>query len=151
MRFSRFLLPLLALALLLLFASGPVRAATPDEQDAINAAEQWLVPVDAGKAADAWAMASASFKSTVGREVWRSGLADLRKPFGRVESRKAGNLAHLGDAPADKDRPRGSTVGSRITILFETHFAGDKTVAEEVMLEREKDGVWRVAGYFIRG
>lgn len=152
----RLLLPLLAIALLPYFAVGVAHAAatSPEEQDAINAAEKWLVPVDKGRSAEAWAMASASFKSSVDREQWRVGLAKLRKPYGRMESRKAAKIAHLGEAPAgaaDATGPRGTAPGAQVTILFETRFAGGKPADEEVMLVRENDGLWRVAGYFIRG
>ncbi len=153
MRYSlRPLLCLLAIALLPHFAAGVARAApTPEEQDAINAAEKWLVQVDAGRGADAWAMASASFKSSVDREKWRVGLAELRKPFGNMESRKAAKIAHVGEVAAGTTGPRGLTPGSQVTILFETRFTGGKAADEEVMLVRENDSIWRVAGYFIRG
>ena len=148
----RLLLPVLAIALVTDLAIGIAHAApTPEEQEAINAAEKWLVPVDAGKSADAWAMASASFKSSVDRQTWRTGLADLRKPYGRLESRKAAKIAHVGEAPAGATGPRGAAPGAQVTVLFETRFAGGKAADEEVMLVRETDGVWRVAGYFIRG
>ncbi len=148
----RFFLPLLAMAFLPHLAVGVAFAATTaEEQDAINAAEKWLVPVDANKSAEAWAMSSASFKSAVDRQKWQAGLADLRKPYGRLESRKPAKIAHVGEAPAGKSGPRGVAPGSQVTILFETRFAGGKVVDEEVMLVREVDGVWRVAGYFIRG
>jgi hypothetical protein len=40
--------------------------------------------------------------------------------------------------------------GTTVAIIFDTKFAGDKRAAEEVSMEYEKDGIWRVAGYFIR-
>ena len=40
--------------------------------------------------------------------------------------------------------------GATVAILFDTKFAGSKEANEEVSVEYEKDGIWRVAGYFIR-
>ncbi len=118
-------------------------AMSPEEQQAVNAAERWLVPVDAGRSADAYAMASAQFKSTVSREQWRDGVRDLRKPYGRVVLRKAEKLAYT------TEKPKGDP-GEQIVILFDTKFAARKVATEEITMIRESDGIWRVAGYYIR-
>ncbi len=135
----------LAVALALAgFAAGPATAAmAPEEMQAVNAAERWLVPVDAGRSADAYAMASASFKATVSREQWRDGVREMRKPFGRVVQRKAEKLAYTTQNP--KGEP-----GEKVVILFDTRFVANKVATEEVSLVREDDGLWRVAGYYIR-
>ena len=124
--------------------AGTVRAAmAPEEQRAVNAAERWLAPVDAGRSADAYAMASASFKSAVTREQWRDGVRDLRKPYGRVVLRKAEKLARTSYKPTGEP-------GEQIVILFDTRFVANKVATEEITMIREPDGVWRVAGYYIR-
>ncbi len=135
------------LALLLAWcasAAGVATAAmTPEEMQALNAAERWLVPVDAGSSANAYAMAAADFKSMVTREQWRDGMRDMRKRFGRVVLRKAEKLAYT--TPDPKGEP-----GEKIVILFDTRFVANKTAQEEVTLVRENDRLWRVAGYYIR-
>jgi hypothetical protein len=118
-------------------------AMTPEEMQALTAAERWLVPVDAGASANAYAMAAAEFKSTVTREQWRDGMRDMRKPYGRVVLRKAEKLAYT--TPDPKGEP-----GEKIVILFDTKFVAMKTAQEEVTLVREKDRLWRVTGYYIR-
>jgi len=137
-----------AFVVALLLAGGALAplahaAMSPEEQQAVNAAERWLVPVDAGRSADAYAMASAQFKSTVSREQWRDGVRDLRKPFGRVVLRKAEKLAHT------IEKPKGDP-GEQIVILFDTKFVAKKIATEEITMIREPDGIWRVAGYYIR-
>jgi len=137
-----------AFVVALLLAGGALAplahaAMSPEEQQAVNAAERWLVPVDAGRSADAYAMASAQFKSTVSREQWRDGVRDLRKPFGRVVLRKAEKLAHT------IEKPKGDP-GEQIVILFDTKFVARKVATEEITMIREPDGIWRVAGYYIR-
>ena len=137
-----------AFVVALLLAGGALAplahaAMSPEEQQAVNAAERWLVPVDAGRSADAYAMASAQFKSTVSREQWRDGVRDLRKPYGRVVLRKAEKLAHT------IEKPKGDP-GEQIVILFDTKFVAKKIATEEITMIREPDGIWRVAGYYIR-
>lgn len=143
------------LALLLAFAAvallAPLAVAqTPDQRVALDAAERWLVPVDEQRYADAWAMASESFKKQVSREQWREGIRKIRKDYGRVVTRKGDKLAYVGVKPASDYPTSGPQEGMQIAILFDTKFAGNKDATEEVTMIYEKDGLWRVAGYFIR-
>ncbi len=133
----------LALAAVAGWAGGAAAAMSPVERQALNSAERWLVPVDAGNSANAYAMTAAEFKGTVTREQWRDGMRDLRKPYGRVVLRKAEKLAYT--TPDPKGEP-----GEKIVIMFSTKFVANKTAEEEVTLVRENDGLWRVTGYFIR-
>jgi hypothetical protein len=119
------------------------------ERNALNAAEKWLVFVDDGRYAEAWPRAATSFKSKVPRQEWRDGARDLRRPYGRVISRKAEKLAFTGAAAPAADGGE-LKPGATVAIIFDTKFAGNKQANEEVSMEYEKDGIWRVAGYFIR-
>ena len=131
---------------LVAFAHG--QGMTPEQRDALNSAERWLVPVDAQRYADAWAMAATSFKGSVDRNKFRDGLRDVRKDYGRVVQRKAEKMGYLGSPPGPEDG--GPKEGAQISILFETRFVRDRMATEEMVMELEKDGVWRVAGYYIR-
>lgn len=144
---------LLAWVAMLLAASAsgvPAQSMTPDQRVALDSAERWLVPLDAGRYADAWAMASAPLKTTVSRQEWQDGLRKIRKDYGRVVARKAGKIAYVGVAPGPDYPTTGPTEGMQVGILFDTKFAGNKAATEEVTLVFEKDGLWRVAGYYIR-
>jgi hypothetical protein len=121
---------------------------TPEQRNALNAAERWLVPVDAQRYADAWAMSAASFKGSVDRTKFRDGMRDLRKEYGRVVLRKAEKMAFVGSRPAPEDS--GPKEGAQLSILFDTKFVRNRQATEEVLMELEKDGLWRVAGYYIR-
>ena len=145
MNLRRILVACIALA----FAAGAGAMSTA-ERSALNAAEKWLVFVDDGRYADAWPRAAASFKATVGRQEWRDGARDLRRPYGRVVSRKADKIAFIGAEAPTSDGSDGLKPGAKVSILFDTKFAGNKLANEEVSVEYEKDGIWRVAGYFIR-
>jgi len=131
----------------MLAAFAHAQGMTPEQRDALNAAERWLVPVDAQKYADAWAMAAASFKGSVGRNEFRDGIRDVRKGYGRVVRRKAEKMGYLDSPPKPEDG--GAKEGAQITIMFETTFARDRKASEEIVMELEKDGLWRVAGYHI--
>jgi Protein of unknown function (DUF4019) len=139
----------LALVLVLL-AAGGAQAMSTAERNALNVAEKWLVFVDDGRYAEAWPRSAASFKAKVSRQEWRDGARELRQPYGRMVQRKAEKIAFISaEAPAG-DGAEPLKTGATVAIIFATKFAGDKTVNEEVTVEYEKDGIWRVAGYFIR-
>jgi hypothetical protein len=122
----------------------------PDQREALNAAERWLEPVDDKRYANAYAMASAKFKSTIDRQEWLDGMRDIRKDYGRVVARKGAKIGYFGQAPGPDYPTTGPREGMQITILFDTKFAGNRQAVEEVVMIYENDGLWRVAGYHIR-
>ena len=72
-------------------------------------------------------------------------MRDLRKEYGRVVLRKAEKMAYVESPPGPEEgRPR---EGAQLSILFATKFVRDRQATEEVLMELEKDGLWRVAGY----
>ena len=131
-----------------LAAYAHAQGMTPEQRDALNTAERWLVPIDAQRYAEAWAMAAASLKDMIDRTKFRDGMRDLRKEYGRVVLRKAEKMAFVGSPPAPEDG--GPKEGAQISILFDTRFVRNRQATEEVVMELEKDGLWRVAGYYIR-
>ena len=140
-----------AVALLPALAAGvSAQAMSPDQRAALDAAERWVAAVDAGRYADAWAMASTPFKSAVGRDQWRDGVRDIRKDYGSVVTRKGEKMAYVGEKPGPDYPTTGPKEGMKIGIHFDTVFAGDRKATEEVTMVFEKDGLWRVVGYYIR-
>jgi Protein of unknown function (DUF4019) len=122
----------------------------PAQREALNAAERWLVPVDAQRYGDAWAMASEPFKAKVARDAFRDGIAAIRKDYGKVEKRVGERMAFRNDMPAPDQGDTAVKAGTEVAILFDTVFAGQKKAQEEVTMVLEKDGIWRVAGYYIK-
>jgi hypothetical protein len=122
----------------------------PAQREALNAAERWLVPVDEQRYGDAWAMAGESFKAKVARQQFRDGIAQLRKDYGRVVKRSGERMAFRGQAPAPDQADAAAKPGTEVGIIFETLFANDRKANEEITMVLEKDGIWRVAGYYIR-
>ena len=138
-----------AFAAALLAATAHAQPASPDQRAAIGAAERWLARVDAQRYADAWSMGAESFKSEVDRKRWDDGIRGLRREYGRVVSRRAEKAAFVGGAPEGGDAG-GAKAGAEMSILFDTRFARRKQATEEVIMVLEQDGLWRVAGYYIR-
>ncbi len=132
-------------------AGAVAQPVSPAQREALNGAERWLAVVDQQRYANAWAMAAEPFKATVTREAWRDGIPKLRGEYGRVVLRKADKVGYVGEAPDPSDAAAQSKPGARIAILFATKFAGSKKSAtEEVTMILEDDGLWRVAGYYIK-
>jgi hypothetical protein len=141
---------LTAFAMIATAASPLAQTMMPAQREALNAAERWLVPVDGRRYDDAWAMASESFKAKVPRDAFRDGIAKIRKDYGKVVKRSGEKMAFRGDMPSPDQGDTPAKPGAEVAILFDATFAGDKQAREEVTMVLEKDGIWRVAGYYIK-
>ena len=121
-----------------LFAGDPVK-----EKAATEAAKKWLALVDEGKYAESWKASSEIFRGAITSEKWDQALQGIRKPLGKVVSRKALNAIYTTSVP-------GAPEGEYVTIQFETAFENKAGAVETITPMLEKDGGWRVAGYFIK-
>ena len=137
-------------ALLLLAAAVAAQSMMPAQREALNAAERWLVPLDDERYVDAYAMASEPFKASVTRQQWRDGIAKIRKDYGKVVSRTGEKMAFKGKVPAPDDPNAQTAPGTEVAILFDTTFEKNRKAAEEVTMVLERDGIWRMAGYYIK-
>ncbi len=112
-------------------------------KDAVPAAEQWLKLVDAGKYGESWQTGSDSMKAAVTQQQWVDKVKPVRPPLGGVSSRKLQSGEFATTLPGAPD-------GLYITLTYETTFEKKKQSVETVILEKGKDGSWRVAGYWIK-
>ena len=103
----------------------------------------WLAMVDGGKYAESWERAAHSFQRAISREEWVARLEKVRRPLGKVISRK---LRSLKIPRSLKD----AAVGTRLEQRFNTSFDGLPAAVETVTCSRQPDGSWRTAGYHIR-
>jgi len=132
------------IALLSIIAvSGNLSRASKPEDDAQKSAEQWLALVDAGKFAESWKTAAGYFRTAVSQEKWEHSLVAVRKPLGGLISRKLKSATHTRSLPGVPD-------GEYVVLQFDTSFANKKTAVETVTPMLDKDGNWRVSGYFIK-
>ncbi len=135
---------LLLIGLGVLFAAGIAAAQNShNEKAAVASAEKWLSVVDSGKYADSWQEAAEFFKNAVTKEQWEKSLRSFRKPLGRLVSRRVLSTAYRTSLPGAPD-------GKYVVITFETAFENKRSAVETVTPMLEKDGTWRVSGYFIR-
>lgn len=136
---------LVALALVLTWM-GPAIAQEstgPQEQAAIAAAEKFLALVDAGDYAQSWNEASSLFRSQVPQAEWVAKISRLRPVFGKVLRRSVKSTRFLTSPPGAPD-------GQYVLILYQTTFVNKQAAIETVTPSLDKDGTWRVSGYFIK-
>ncbi len=124
-------------------SAGLLFAATKPEEDAQKSAEQWLSLIDAGKFAESWKATAGSFQAAVSQEQWERQLAAVRKPLGDLGSRKLKSAKYTKTVPGAPD-------GEYVIFQFDTSFANKKAAVETVTPMRDKDGQWRVSGYYIK-
>jgi len=113
------------------------------ETEAVAAALKWLALVDAMKYAGSWKESSELFKKTLTQEQWTQAMEAGRKPFGALVSRKLKNRKYFTVLP-------GVPKGEYMVIQFDASFANRDSVVETVTPLLEKDGKWRVSGYYIK-
>ena len=116
-------------------------AATPEE-DARKAADAWLKLVDDAQYAKAYDAAAALLKSAAKKADFEAAVAKARAPLGKVKSRT------FKSATAAKSLP-GAPAGDYVVIQFD--LTAEKGAAVETITPMlEKDGTWRVSGYYLK-
>jgi Protein of unknown function (DUF4019) len=113
------------------------------EKAAVAAAEKWLGLVDQGKYAQSWKEAATYFRDRVTEKKWEQMSHSVREPLGELVSRKLENQKYETSLPSAPD-------GQYVVMQFDTSFANKKAAVETVTTVMDKDGKWRVVGYYIR-
>ncbi|HTT22552.1 MAG TPA: DUF4019 domain-containing protein [Candidatus Sulfotelmatobacter sp.] len=135
--------PISVSLLVLLSCTFIATAQTKPEQLAQQSADSWLVLVDSGKYADSWDPAAELFKAAVTKDQWRSALTARREPLGKLVSRKLKSATYTKSLPGAPD-------GEYVVLQYETSFEHKQNALETVTPMLDKDGKWRVSGYFIK-
>jgi len=112
-------------------------------QAAEAAAEAWLKFVDSGDYSQSWLDASSLFKAAVTEKDWYRQITAARGPLGALLSRKLKSAQYKTELPGAPD-------GQYVVIQYNTSFANKKAAVETVTPMLDKDGRWRVSGYYIR-
>jgi hypothetical protein len=139
---SSFLSGLTVLAMLLGVCSATQAQQKPEEL-AQQSADAWLALVDSGKYAESWQEASQLFKAAVTKEQWQSKLRASRDPFGKMLTRKLKSATYAKTLPGAPD-------GEYVVIQYESSFEHKQSAVETVTPMLDKDGQWRVSGYYIK-
>jgi hypothetical protein len=119
------------------------KEAESGEQEAVAAADAWLVLVDGENYADSWDQAASFFKSAIASDRWQTQVGAVRKPLGKLVSRKLKSKHYTTSLPGAPD-------GKYVVIQYDTVFEGKAAATETVTPMADTDGKWRVSGYFIR-
>jgi hypothetical protein len=128
----------------LILSGGIATAGDPGkEAAAVSAAEKWLATVDAEQYAASWKEAAEVFRNAVRPEQWEQSMQAARKPLGKLISRKVQRKIYKTSLPGAPD-------GEYVVIQFETSFVNKKAASETVTPMMDKDGTWRVSGYYIK-
>jgi hypothetical protein len=133
---------LLALSVLAMPAPRATAQAEPN-QLAQQSAETWLQLVDSGKYAESWQDAAQLFKSHVTKNQWQSALNATRLPLGKLQSRKVKSTAFTKTLPGAPD-------GQYVVIQYDCSFEHKQSAVETVTPMLDKDGQWKVSGYFVK-
>ena len=136
------------IALTILILAVPVSALAAEKHDeaekqAVAAAESWLALVDDGKYAESWDAAADYLKNAVTKDAFVKSMTAARKPLGTLKSREVKSKDYRTSLPGAPD-------GEYVVIQFKTSFENKKSAIETVTPMLDKDGKWRVSGYYIR-
>ncbi len=118
-------------------------AETRQQEAALAAAKNWLATVDTGEYAQSWQQGAAYFKKVITEAEWVQSMQEVRKPLGKIISRKVKSLTTKTSLPNAPE-------GQYVVIQLETSFANGKSGMETVNTQLEGNGKWRVAGYGIQ-
>ncbi len=118
-------------------------SAQQPEQLAQKSADSWLALVDSGKYARSWDEASQFFKASITKPQWQNALQSTRDPLGKLVSRKLKSANYTKTLPGAPD-------GEYVVLQYETTFENKKSAVETVTPMLDKDGQWRISGYYIR-
>jgi hypothetical protein len=113
------------------------------ESAALEAAEAWVKIVDSGDYEASWNHAAEFFKGAVTRMGWRKNMESVREPLGANISREVKSKRYRTSLPGAPD-------GEYVVIQFKSSFANKKSAVETVTPMLDKDGTWRVSGYYIK-
>jgi hypothetical protein len=152
MSFSRivprvFFFPAVLLLMLALLAP-PARAQAPDDPrpTAVAAMKTWLQEMDGGQYAQSWKDASSFFQKAITQDQWVAASKSVRMPLGKLSSRVQASAMHQTDAPS----PDGTIKGDFVIAQFNASFENLAYAIETVSFEKDTDGQWRAAGYYIK-
>ena len=113
------------------------------ERAATVSTEAWLRLVDSGRYSESWEQMAEVFKVNVANNAWQRYFYSLRKPLGKIISRKMMSCRYTKSLPK-------APKGEYVLIQYSTSFEKKASTIETVTSMLDRDGRWRVSGYFIK-
>ena len=108
-----------------------------------QAAEVWLAMVDASNYGQSWEAAALLFKQALPKERWEEAVKVARTPFGPLKVRKLRSATFAQTLPGAPD-------GDYVVIQYDAQFEHKAAAVETITPMLEKDGLWKVSGYYIK-
>ncbi len=129
---------------------APTTAAQADAAAAQRSMDAWLVLVDAGDYAAAYAAAGSFLREQVTADEFRNALQEGRAQLGVVESRTLGSTRRATTVPYTLPDGTSATAppGDYFVFEFDTDYAMRPDTVERVTAVSEAGG-WSVVGYWI--
>jgi hypothetical protein len=107
-----------------------------------TAAKAWLTLTDTGKYGLSWDTAAALLQASITKPDFEKALRTARSPLGALKSRTVKSTTFTRTLPGAPD-------GEYVVIQYTTQFANKSSAIETITPMHEKDGSWRVSGYYI--
>ena len=83
------------------------------------------------------------FKAAVSVQAWEKAAQSVRGPLGAVRKRTERSASPTNSLP-------GVPEGKYVVVQYDTAFENKPAAVETLTLAQDRDGSWRVAGYFIK-
>jgi Protein of unknown function (DUF4019) len=137
-----------SVAALAIFACvlGPSNARAANQaavEQAAKAADAWLKLLDSGDYRACYQQSSQIVKDQLSEDAFVQQFSAALKPLGAVVSRKLKVAQYATSLPGAPD-------GRYVVIQYDSSFANKKSATETVTPMVDKDGQWRVSGYYIK-
>ncbi|MBI4845710.1 MAG: DUF4019 domain-containing protein [Candidatus Omnitrophica bacterium] len=110
---------------------------------AFSAAIEWLNLIDNEKFFESWERAAPIFKDSVDNQTWHNSLKHTSLIFGKVLSREIISQEYETTLPGAPD-------GEYFIMQFKTSFEKKEEAIETIVPMLDKDGLWKVSGYYIK-
>jgi uncharacterized protein DUF4019 len=136
---TAFFAPFAVIAVGIAIASDQAKSVAQAEA----ASKSWLALVDSGDYRESWIKAASFFKDRITTDEWEEQAGGVRDPLGAVVSRKLKDAHYATSLPGAPD-------GEYVVLQYNTSFAHKKSAIETVTPMLDKDGQWRVSGYYIK-
>ena len=99
--------------------------------------------LDEGKYPESWQSAASLFQAAIAQDKWVSQLGMVRN--GLRQGRRAQAAGHQ----IPHQLP-GAPDGEYVVLQYEATFANKKNAIETITPMLDKDGAWKVSGYYIK-
>lgn len=134
----------LVTSIIVLAGCGKKPESNPEaETAAIESSQAWLALLDAGKYAESWDEAAGILRGAISKDNFEKSFQAARGPYGKMVSRELKSRQYTTSVP-------GAPSGQYVIIQYDTSFENEKSALETVTSMLDKDGKWRVSGYYIK-